>query len=165
MPDRVRETFLEVRVAGTGEVVTVVEVLSPANKRAGAGRRLYEEKRQEILGTRTSLVEVDLIRAGDPMPVIGNPPSTGYRILVSRGDRRPRAELFSFGVCEPIPIFRIPLRPGDSEPEVDVGAILRDLYERAAYDLSIDYGTDATPPLGEGERMWADGRLRAVGMR
>jgi len=66
VPDRIRETFLEVRAAGSGEVVTALELLSPTNK----GRSLYEHK----LGTRTNLVEVDLIRTGEPMPVRGAPP-------------------------------------------------------------------------------------------
>jgi len=35
----VRETFIEVRTASEGEVVTVLELLSPANKRSGTGRR------------------------------------------------------------------------------------------------------------------------------
>ena len=40
-PDHVRETYLEVRAARDGEVVTVLEILSPANKVRGEGRRLY----------------------------------------------------------------------------------------------------------------------------
>ena len=67
LPDRVREGYLEVRDVATGEVVTVLELLSPTNKHAGEGRRLYKEKRLQVLGTRTHLVEVDLLREGEPM--------------------------------------------------------------------------------------------------
>ena len=49
--DRLRETYLEIRSASEGEVVTVLEVLSPANKRAGEGRRLYLQKRSTVLAT------------------------------------------------------------------------------------------------------------------
>ena len=37
-PDEVRETYLEVRETSTHYVVTVLEILSPANKRQGRGR-------------------------------------------------------------------------------------------------------------------------------
>ena len=39
LPDEVRETYLEVRETGTDYVITVLEVLSPTNKRPGRGRR------------------------------------------------------------------------------------------------------------------------------
>jgi Uma2 family endonuclease len=64
VPDEVRETYLEVRETRTDFVLTVLEILSPTNKRLGRGRRLYEDKRMEVLASRTHLVEIDLIRAG-----------------------------------------------------------------------------------------------------
>ncbi len=51
--EEVREAYLEVREVGTGEVVTVIEILSPKNKRTGEGRKAYESKRQQILGSLT----------------------------------------------------------------------------------------------------------------
>ena len=44
--------------------VTVPELLSPANKRSGTGRRIYLDKRELILSTRTSPVELDLHVSG-----------------------------------------------------------------------------------------------------
>ena len=64
----VRGTYLEVRGVAGGDVVTVIEILSPGNKRPGTGRRLYLDKRATVLATRTSLVEVDMLRAGERMP-------------------------------------------------------------------------------------------------
>ncbi|MBV7338826.1 DUF4058 family protein [Chloroflexi bacterium TSY] len=49
MTEEVKERYLEIRMVETKEVVTVIEILSPANKRAGKGREQYEEKRTEIL--------------------------------------------------------------------------------------------------------------------
>ena len=89
---QVRETFLEVRTASEGEVETVLELLSPANKRSGTGRRTYLDKRELILSTRTSLVELDLLRAGEPMPTVRPRVRSDYSVLVSRGHRRPKAE-------------------------------------------------------------------------
>lgn len=163
MVEPVRETYLEVRTAAAGEVVTVIELLSPANKRPGTGRRVYLEKREIVLSTRTSLVEIDLLRSGDPMPTLGIPVVSHYRILISRPRRRPKADLFPFGVRDPIPTFPIPLRRDEAEPDVDVSRVLHSLYDRASYDLRIDYRLAPPPPLAPADAEWAAVLLRAHG--
>ena len=164
-PVEVREYYLEVRRPVSHEVITVVELLSPANKlEAGGGRRRYEEKRLGILGTRTHLVEVDLVRVGRPMLIYDSDPAAfTYRVLVSRGDSRPQAELYGFSVRDPIPVFALPLDPGASEPEVDLGAVLADIYEAAGWDLRIDYGVPPVPPLSVEDATWAARTLRDPG--
>lgn len=165
LPDEVRETYLEVREAGTDSVITVLEVLSPTNKRPGRGRHLYEDKRMEVLTTRTHLVEIDLIRSGEPMPLIDNGRGSDYRILVSRGDCRPNASLYPFGVRQAIPGFPLPLKAADQELMVDIGRLLRDLYDQASYDLRLDYTGDPDPPLPSADAAWADQLLRQQGLR
>jgi hypothetical protein len=150
---------------GTDYVITVLEVLSPTNKRPGRGRRLYEDKRMEVLTTRSHLVEIDLIRSGEPMPLIDNGRVSDYRILVSRGDRRPNAILYPFGVRQPIPAFPLPLKANDQEPMVDIGQLLHDLYDQASYDLRIDYTGDPDPPLLSVDAAWADRLLHQQGLR
>lgn len=165
LPDEVRETYLEVRETGTDYVVTVLEILSPTNKRPGRGRQIYVDKRMEVLASKTHLVEVDLIRAGEPMPIIGNGRTSEYRLLVSRGDCRPNAILYTFGVRQAIPPFPLPLKPADREPTLDLGKILHDLYDQAGYDLRLDYKGDPEPPLPSAEAAWADQLLRQKGLR
>jgi hypothetical protein len=165
LPDRLREGYLEVRDVATSEVVTVLEVLSPTNKRPGEGQRLYEEKRLQVLGTRTHLVEIDLLRGGEPMTMWGNGHSRHYRILVSRSERRPQADLYAFDLPQPIPSFLLPLRAGDEEPPVDLGALLHDLYDRAGYDLAVNYTAEPVPPLEGDVAAWADKLLREKGLR
>lgn len=165
MAETVREVFLEIREVGTDRVVTVVEILSPTNKQPGPGRRDYEQKRLNLLGTLTHLVEIDLLRAGPPMPMLGYTEPSDYRILVSRTERRPQADLLAFGVRQPIPTFRLPLQPGDPEPNVDLTALLHSLYDRAGYDLRLDYRTEAEPPLTGEDATWAAQRLQQSGLR
>src|SRR5688572_29700433 len=58
----VTETFVEVREARpSNRLVTVVEVLSPANRRAGDGQELYKQKQSELKRGGVSLVEIDLL--------------------------------------------------------------------------------------------------------
>ena len=71
MPLEVKERYLEVREMGTDAVITVIELLSPANKRSSEGRSAYEKKRRSILGSSTHLVELDLLRGANPMPIQG----------------------------------------------------------------------------------------------
>lgn len=162
--DEVRETFLEIRSPAHERVITVLEILSPANKRGG-GRTQYLEKRLRIFGTRTNLVEIDLLRAGEPMPVLGWGGQSDYRILVSRGSRRPKADLLPFSVRRPIPRFALPLLPGDDEPELDLGGLLHALYDRAGYDLRLNYCGAPNPPFGDADAAWADELLRGAGLR
>ena len=165
LPDEVRETYLEVRETGTDYVIAVLELLSPTNKRLGRGRRIYEDKRLDVLATRTHLVEMDLIRAGEPMPILDNGSTSHYRILVSRGDQRPHAILYAFGVRQAIPPFPLPLKPEDQEPLVDIGSLLHDLYDRASYDLRLDYQGEPAPPFSAEDALWADQLLRRQGRR
>ena len=67
-PEPVQERYLVIREPRTAEVVTVVEILSPANKRPGPGREQYLEKREAVLGSRTNQVEIDLLRTGSACP-------------------------------------------------------------------------------------------------
>ena len=57
-------------------------------------------------------------------PFLSNNIQATYRILVSRSNYRPRAELYSFEQQEPIPAFLLPLRRDDTEPSVDLQALL-----------------------------------------
>lgn len=163
--DEVREGYLEIRTAGRGKnVVTVVELLSPSNKRFGSGRLAYLQKRGNVLASTTHLVEIDLLRAGPTMPM-RDAMISDYRVLVSRSEHRPRADLYEFSVRQPIPAFLLPLLPGSDEPLVDLNRILHEFYEQAGYDLEIDYRVPAEPPLSGDDALWADQLLRAAGLR
>src|SRR5688572_4290375 len=57
----VHDRFLEIRDAANQEVVTTLEVLSPANKVSGSeGREQFVRKRQSILASGTHWIEIDL---------------------------------------------------------------------------------------------------------
>jgi Protein of unknown function (DUF4058) len=148
----IKERYLEVREVATKELITVIEVLSPTNKRS-EGRSLYETKRIKILTSMTNLVEIDLLRSGKPMMVQGASPSQ-YRILVSRSIDRPNADLFAFDLQEEIPDFPVPLRGEMPEPIVRLQSILNETYRRGRLDLLINYSIDPIPSLKEHDRLW-----------
>jgi hypothetical protein len=162
--EEVREGYLEIRDAQTREVVTVIEVLSPSNKTPGERRREYEAKRRQVLATLTNLVEIDLLRAWEPMEM-QPPPQSDYRILVRAGWERPQARLYAFSVREVMPEVSIPLRQGEKEVLLSLGKLLSEIYDRARYDLRLDYRLQPIPPLSSDDAAWADALLRSKGLR
>lgn len=165
IPEIVKQGYLEVREVATGEVVTVIEILSPINKRSGEGRKQYETKRHKILGSSTHLVEIDLLRKGQPMTVYHSNIQSHYRILVSRGDRRPQADLYTFNLPDPIPLFPLPLKSGDQELLIDLQVLLNTIYDQASYDLAIDYTQEPIPSLSDTDRVWLNQLLTEKQLR
>jgi hypothetical protein len=164
--NEIEEARLEIRHLETGSLVTLIEVLSPTNKIRGAkGRLSFMAKREETLASDVHWVEIDLLRGG--LPSVTRPPlvPSDYRILVSRANQRTRARYWPVSVRQQLPIIGIPLREPDSDVPLDLGAVLRAGYDRAAYDLSIDYRQQPDPPLQGADAAWADRLLRDKKLR
>ncbi len=166
VPDEIREAYLEVRDAQDGRLVTAVEILSPSNKRPGRGRELYESKRRGILETSTNLVEIDLLRTGEPMRFFyaNGGVESDYRILVRRGGSS-SATLYAFGVRHAIPAFELPLQLDDYEPVVDIGKLLHEMYDRARFYMRVNYADEPVPPLSYADVEWADNLLKEHNLR
>ena len=160
-----REYYLEMRRVSNHEVVAVIELLSPSNK-TGSGRESYLAKRAAILYSPTHLVEIDLLRAGPRMPVIGAVPDTHYRILVASARRTDSiAAMYAFGIRDAIPDFVLPLAQDAEGIAVNLNAIVNQVYADGSYDLDIDYAQDPEPPLSDDDCAWIDQLLREQGLR
>ncbi|MBA4065512.1 MAG: hypothetical protein C0501_17710 [Isosphaera sp.] len=151
-----RLPYLEIRDRDRNEAVTVVELLSPANKATGPHRN-HLAKVRRILSSRTNFVEVDLLRADPKMPW-DQLPACDYYALVSRHARRasgdPRADLWPLHLRDPLPSIPIPLRPGEPEPSLDLQALLHRVYDAAGYAMFL-YQADPDPPLSGADAVWA----------
>lgn len=147
--------YLEIRDRAKHEVVTIIELLSPANK--SHGRDQYLAKVQRILASKTNLVEIDLLRGYHRMPW-DQLPECDYYALVSRYEERsgekPQAAVWPLHVRDPLPTIPIPLRAGEAEPTVDLQAILHHIYDAAGYSVFI-YASDPEPPLRAADAVWA----------
>ncbi|MBD2593752.1 DUF4058 family protein [Nostoc spongiaeforme FACHB-130] len=165
LPIAVKERYLEVRNVETKEVVTVIEIISPKNKRTGEGRNAYDNKRQRVLGSATNLVEIDLLRTGEAMLVFGDDIQSDYRILISRAQNRPQADLYAFNLQDVIPSFPLPLKTEENEPLIKLQNLLTEIYDRGSYDLVIDYNQAPFPPLSEADAAWANEMLQTKGLR
>lgn len=168
----IRQYFVEIRDPSSGdEVVTLIEILSPSNKRPGRDREAYERQQQEVIQSNTSLVEIDLLRAGDrivPFPEVdaflaGREPPPSYLVLVSRSWRRaerPVCQVFPVGLREWLPCIPVPLREGEPEVPLDLQFALQAAYDRGPYRRSIDYSRPPSPPLTPEDAAWAEALLR-----
>ena len=153
-PEKIIDRYLEIRRVDSQEVITVIEVLSPANKAEGKGRDQYITKRNKILGSLTNLVEIDLLRSGRPMPMRVTTPAH-YRLVVSRSSQRPQADIYLCNIRQSIPDLPIPLRPNEAEPTLFLNQLLHELYSQGDYDLKLDYRQPPQPALNPADDIWA----------
>jgi Protein of unknown function (DUF4058) len=177
MPEPLEVPFLEPETQGFLEiietrpqrrVITVLEILSPSNKYAGAGRDLYRQKQRDLMEGSVSLVEIDLLRAGPhvlQVPLGQYPPDyrTPYKVCVHRGWKA-KAEIYRVPLREPLPRIRVPLRETDADVLLDLQALITQVYRNGRYD-DIDYTVPPVPPLDAADAAWADELLRAAGQR
>lgn len=153
-PQERRETYLVIRELPSLEIVTVIETLSPSNKRSTSdGRGQYLEKREEILRSRTNLVELDLLRGGKRLPVMGMP-AGDYFAIVSRGYRRPIADVFHWTIRDSQQEIYIPLKKGEPEVPLNLQQVFTTVYDRALYQLSLNYTRPPQVPLSEADAAW-----------
>jgi hypothetical protein len=166
MPEERRETFLVIRERQTMEIVTVIETLSPANKRAGSdGRKQYLEKRNEVLASRSHLIELDLLRGGLRLPTITPLPRADYYAIVSRRHTRPRAQVYAWTIRDPLQTIPVPLKRGDPDVSLDLQLVFTTVYDRARYGLSLNYAQPLDPPLSEHDAEWARHLVEKTGSR
>jgi hypothetical protein len=151
-----RESYLVIRKTGEQKVVTVIEVLSPANKRPGSdGRREYLKKRHEILRSDSHLVEIDLLLGGERLPTI-RPllRTTDYCAFVCRAGQRPEAEVFEWSIRSRLPRLPIPLVVDDPDAIVDLQPAMNAVYDRSGYDYALDYSVPLSVPLRPADEDW-----------
>ncbi|HLK58913.1 MAG TPA: DUF4058 family protein, partial [Chthonomonadaceae bacterium] len=129
----------------TRRVVTVIEVLSPANKAPGSeGRREYQQKQRELLHSDTHLLEIDLLRHGAhsvAAPLENLPPRDTWDYIISlhRYTDRFRCAIWLNRLSEPLPEIRIPLLPDDPDILLDLQPVYREAYLSGRFYEDIDY--------------------------
>jgi hypothetical protein len=153
--DEVR--VLEVRDRQSRELLTVVELLSPSNKKGGEDREQYLAKRRELLRSPANLVEIDLLRGGRPMPPDPRP-ACDHSVLVSRPALRPDVGFWPIGLRDRLPVIPIPLREGVDDARIDLQETLHRAYDGPGYENHI-YASEPQPALGAADAEWARGFL------
>ena len=165
----VTEGYIQIVDAKGDRIVTAIEVVSPANKVAGAGRTAYLRKRDEFIAGDTNLVEIDLVRAGEWITMmtaylVPATYHTTYRVSVRRSIPHSKGELYPITLADRLPTIAVPLRSGEPDALVDLQGLVARAYAEGRYDRT-DYARPCDPPLTGAEADWADALLRAAGRR
>jgi hypothetical protein len=153
--DVIREPFIEIRDRQSRQLITVIELLNPTNKERGPDREQYIAKRRCILASPAHLVEIDLLRGYEQMPVKDLPPCD-YVVMVSRYQERPRVGLWAMKLRDRLPDIPIPLRFGEPDAALDLQSVLDGVYDSAGYAYYIYEGTPS-PPLHPDDAARAEG--------
>ena len=162
------ERWLEIRDV-RGALVTVIEILSPVNKRED-GWLPYRAKQQELIGAGVNLVEIDLLRGGSHVTAISLahvtfPPGTCYHVCVARpAVGLYRREVYLCPLREPLPAIRVPLRLSDPDVPLALQPLIDRCYRTGRYWLA-DYSREAESLVAGEDAAWVAERLRTAGLR
>lgn len=148
VPTEQRERYIEIYTRSDRQLVTVIEMLSPTNKRPNsAGRREYLDKRRQLLHARVNLVEIDLSLQGERTPTNEPLPEGDYYALIARGYRLPVVEVYAWKLGQPLPTIPIPLLREDPDVLLNLQEVYEQVYNRARYDLQLDFSQPLPEPL------------------
>jgi hypothetical protein len=165
--DEHREEFIELRQRSDGRLITLLDVVSPANKTLAAARQAYLEKRQEAKSAGASLVEVDLILQGQPTldysrEGLGD---WDYAVTLTRCTQPERYEIYSATLQKKLPRFRVPLAPDDRDAVLDLQTTFSRCYDQGDFRARIDYGRDPVTTLADDDRKWLNDWLKQQKLR
>lgn len=146
IPEPVPQLTVEIRDVAERKLVTLIELLSPANKR-GQGYDEYVNKRYRVLLNTAHLLEIDLLRKGKRIPMRQSLPDTPYFVFLSCAQRRPRTEVWTIALEQPLPIVPIPLLAEGDDIPLDLQQAFDNVYDTIGYDLIIDYDRPPDIPL------------------
>lgn len=169
--------FVEIRDPSRGhELVTLLEIASPSNKQPGPDREAYRRKQSEVLQSQASLIELDLLRAGQRLAPHPEPVSflerlnrrSDYLVLVNRAWRRAEPvaayQIFPVALTETLPCIPVPLRPGEQEVPLDLQFVFQHVYDNGPYRRgAVDYSRPPQPPMPAELESWREACLRAAG--
>lgn len=146
IPQAVPHVSIEIRDVAQRQLVTAIEILSPTNKR-GEGRAEYLAKRRKLLLSTAHLIELDLLRQGQRVPMQEPLPEAPYFVFLSRAERRPVVDIWPITLEQALPTIPVPLLPGDADLPLDLQSAFTSTYDLLGYDLLIDYQQPPNPPL------------------
>ena len=156
MPNRIPSVYIRNRK--NQQLITVIEYLSPVNKRS-PGRAAYLEKKAKLQQAKVNLLEIDLIRRGQRVfrhPQIEEAP---YAACLSRSDNS-RNYLWGIQLEQPLPILPVPLLKGEEDAKLPLQQVWNTLFERSRYEREIDYSQPPPPPpLQPGQTDWIESLL------
>jgi hypothetical protein len=165
--DEHHEDYIEIRQRTDGRLVTLIDVVSPANKTTGTGRNAYLEKRKEGRAANANLVELDLVLQGQPTLEYSRDglPDWDYAVTVTRSTQPERYEIYTATLQKPLPRFRLPLSADDRDTVLDLRTAFTRCYDQGGFAGKIDYTRDPATPLSAEDQQWLQEILKQQKLR
>jgi hypothetical protein len=162
-----KEAYVEVRQRSDGRLITLIEVVSPANKITKEGRRLYLERRDEVRKMNANIVEIDLVLQGQTLIDCAKDttPTWDYAVVVTRWTHPDRYEIYSATLPKRLPRFRVPLASDDRDTVLDLQAAVGRAYDQGDFLKHLDYTRDPATRLTDDNRRWLTDRLKEEKLR
>jgi hypothetical protein len=154
------ERYIKILHGQNSKPVSVIEVLTPFHK-AGEGRRDYLIKRNGLMQSDVDLIELDFLVSGSRLPTTLPLPTGDFHAIVSRAERRPACEIYTWTVRGRLPIIPIPVPTLDGDIEIDLGSSYTRVHDNARYARSIRYDARLRIPLAPEDRAWAEELARS----
>jgi Protein of unknown function (DUF4058) len=106
-PGNRQEPYVEIAERIDGNLITVLDVVSPANKTTAPGRVAYLETRRQAKAQGASIVEIDLVLQGKPMLDYSRDglPDWDYAVTVTRATQADRFEIYTSTLQKKLPRF------------------------------------------------------------
>jgi hypothetical protein len=163
------EEYIEIRNRTDGKLVTLLEVVSPANKTTPAGRQAYLDARQQALAQRAGVVEIDLVMQGKPTLNYSRDglPEYDYAVTVTRSNAPDRYEIYTATLQKRLPKFKLPLAADDRDALLELQAAFARSYDLGTFAGQIDYKgpPPADVPLTAEHLSWVDALLKQMKLR
>ncbi len=164
VPQAVPHVSIEIRDVAQRRLVTAIEIVSSTNER-GEGRAEYLAKRRRLLLSSAHLIEIDLLRGGERVPMQQPLPPAHYFVVLSRAEKRPLVDVWPLTLRDRLPIVPIPLLAGDDDLPLALRAAFDATYDLLGCDLLIDYRQPPEQPLSDEDAAWVETLLRSHGVR
>jgi hypothetical protein len=163
--EEVPQLRIEIRDVAERLLVTLIEILSPANKE-GQGARDYNRRRIRLLKRDIHILEIDLLRGGRRIMLWGEVPPAAYYVYLSRMDNRPATEVWPTGLRERLPVVPVPLLEPDPDVLLDLQAAVNACFDLVHYERLLDYsGPPPLPDLSAEDAAWVAATLSTAGLR
>jgi hypothetical protein len=163
------EEFIEIRTRTDSRLVTLLEVVSPANKTTPAGRAVYLEKRKEAVAQRAAVVEIDLVMQGKPTLTYSRDglPEFDHAVSVTRSGAADRYEIYTATVQKRLPKFKLPLAADDRDALLDLQAAFARAYDLGGFAAAVEYRNPppGEVPLTDAQRAWVNELLKQAKVR
>lgn len=155
----VKIPVVEIRERNGDQLITVIEILSPVNKRPPS-LKPYRKKRRQLHQSGIHLLEIDLLRRGSRALLSEHLPQSHYMVTLTRGNKN-KTDIWAFGIKDQLPVVPVPIKTPDKDVVLNLQKAMATIFERALYQLSLNYEKEPPPPeFSKEEEQWIQEQIQ-----